>query len=351
MKQKRSRNKSTAEEVVEHAEAKVKKKKKADKMRVPTGSDLLDLVTGNGFPMGKIVNLVGDNSTGKTFLAIEAIGAAYHKYGNKLVYRYNDAESGFSFNTQDMLGFEIVTTKSRTMEEFQIDFNKQLENLEDNQFLIYVLDSLDGLSSVDELDHQEQKLKAIEKGNDSKGTFGLNKQKVLSEFFRTTSGKIEEKNCLLIIISQVRENVSGFAYGPKYKRMGGKALDFYASFIIWLSLVEKHAKKGRPTGVTIKAEAKKGKTERPYRSCLLEIVFDYGLDNIKSNLNFLYDLKTDTGKEKKKQKVEWDCEEMTVRELIAHIEDNDLEEELTERTKAKWEEIERQIASNRKKKY
>jgi hypothetical protein len=194
-------------------------------------------------------------------------------------------------------------------------------------------------------------MKAIEKGEESKGTYGLNKQKYLSQFFRTMAGKIQDKNCLLIIISQVRENITTFAFGPKYKRMGGKALDFYASFIIWLSVIEKHSKKGRAIGVTIKAQCKKAKTDKPFRDALLEIVFDYGLDNIGSNINFLYDLKTDTGKEKKKQKVSWDGKDYTVPGLIKFIEENGLEEELSERTIAKWDEIEAEISSNRKPRY
>lgn len=353
--------KPIVDEIVETAKKPKKEKKKTP--RIPSGSDLLDLITGGGFPKGKIVNIVGDNSTGKTFLAIDCIASARKAYGPKLKWRYNDAESGFSFDTEKICGFDIMegqkkmikelglSPRSDTIEEFSLDLDKCLDTLKEDELLIYVVDSLDALSSEAERDYLEKKLKAQEEGKESKGTYGLEKQKYLGQFFRTMAGKIEDKSCLLIIISQVRENISTFAFSSKYKRMGGKALDFYASFILWLSEVEKHKKKGRAYSVTIRAYAKKAKTERPFRDCLLDIVFAYGIDNIMSNINFLYDLKTDTGKEKKKQKVEWDGKDYTVPGLISFIEDNNLESELTERVVEKWEEIEASVSTERKPKY
>ncbi len=73
-----------------------------------TGSDLFDLVGGGGLPWGKIVNIVGDNSTGKTLLASEIIAAAHKKYGEDLVWHYDDAEAGYSFDSKTIWGIDIV---------------------------------------------------------------------------------------------------------------------------------------------------------------------------------------------------------------------------------------------------
>ena len=64
-----------------------------------TGSDLLDLVAGGGVPWGKMVNIVGDKSTGKTLLMSELIACAHSKYGERLRWHYDDAEAGYSFNS------------------------------------------------------------------------------------------------------------------------------------------------------------------------------------------------------------------------------------------------------------
>ena len=78
-----------------------------------TGCKLLDLVVGGakgvyGFPSGKFINIVGDKSAGKTFLSNEIIAWAYHNLGKNFKWVYDDCESGYSFDTELMYGFEIM---------------------------------------------------------------------------------------------------------------------------------------------------------------------------------------------------------------------------------------------------
>lgn len=341
----------SCEEIVN--EAKIVSKKKKDVVeRIPSGSTLLDLVFGGGYPVGKIVNIVGDNSSGKTLFSCEAIAHARKKFGKKLKWRYNDAEAGFSFNTTDMYGFDIVkdTDKpSTTIEEFDADINKELDNLKSDEYLVYVLDSLDSLSSRDELKHRKQRQKAEENGEESKGTYGMQKQKYLSEFFRVTSNRIKEMNCLLIIISQVRTNISPFP-GPKYTRSGGKALDFYASIIVWLSEVEKKKKLDRATGITVKARTSKNKVGLPFRECFVDVVFDYGIDDITSCLCFLNNLRTQQGKMSDKRSiVEFDGQKLSLQKMVEYIESNSLEAKLADEAKRVWSEYENKISSSDRK--
>ena len=321
---------------------------------LPTGSTVLNLTVGGGYPVGKIINIVGDKSTGKTLFAIELIACARKLFGKKLKWFYDDAETGFSFNTKEMYGFDIVAEDkdcSTTIEEFDANLTKQLNKLKKDDILIYVLDSLDGLTAEDEIKVYEEQTKALEQGKKAKGTYGLTKQKALSRFFRIKNRAIKDHNCLLVIISQVRSNI-GFSFGPKFTRTGGKALDFYASIILWLAEVEKHKKKGRATGVCVKAKATKVKIGKPFRECYVELLFDYGIDDITSSLNFLYDLKTDTGKNKtRKQKVKWDDADYSIKRLIKYIEEENLEQELKQRVIDKWYEIEKSISSERKDKW
>jgi RecA/RadA recombinase len=186
--------------------------------------------------------------------------------------------------------------------------------------------------------------------------------------------------------------------------------------------LKKINKKGKPVGVVVKAKTTKSKTSRPFRDCQFSIVFDYGLDNIGSNLDYLYELRTDKGEltpaaksiswgsgENKKQtlsivkrflkgidyipegrkrtinalvqlinevekvnlenalifiEAETKIQKLYNKEfgadggkvmsrdvLIEYIESNNLEKELAEKVIEKWENIESDIASKRKKRY
>jgi recombination protein RecA len=322
---------------------------------LPTGITLYDLMLGGGYPLGKIVNVVGDNSTGKTLLNLECL--AYNKklMKNRLKFFYDDAESGFSFDAKKMYGVDLFKDgqkNSTKVEEFDYQLSKEIETLKKEDTLLYILDSLDALSSQAESDRNDERMKAMddEKVYD-KGTFAMERQKMLSEMFRLKSSKIGDKNVTVVIISQVRANI-GVMFGEKYTRTGGKALDFYASQAVWLAVAKKKEKEGRVIGVRIKAKTKKNKVGIPFRDCFIDVLFDYGVDNVTSNLNFLYDLLTPQGEEKsKRQTCEWDGKEYRVNELISYLEKENLEDELAKRVIKKWNGIEDKISSKRKSKW
>lgn len=391
----------------------------------PTGSFLLDLVVGGGvgygYPFGRIVNIVGDTSTGKTFLGCELIAACYHKIGNKNVkWVYDDCESGFTFDTQKLYGFEIMPTelearvRSNTVQDAYVNIREFAESLKTNQFGIYILDSLDGLKSKEANARADDRFKraiAERKGKEPKakqaGTFGVEKPKYLSqEFFPQLSELLEKTNCLLIVISQVRQNINPMSF-EKYVRAGGKAMDFYAHTVLWLANIGKMKKKGRTVGVTIKGKTTKSKTPRPYRDLIFSVQFDYGLDDIATCIDFLFDFRTDTGELTKDAKASWNgiepnldnlkafLIEMQIEEwyrknvssklkksevleflegegtneaikvkyletfgkklsrdeLIQYVEDNNIVDELHRRVEEKWEQIEASIKTTRKPKY
>ena len=393
-----------------------------NRIRFSTGCDLLDMVTGGdkgvyGFPAGRFVNVVGDRSSGKTFCANEIIASAYHKYPrDKFRWVYDDCERGYSFDTQSMYGFDILPQDpediiaSTTVEEAFCHISDFADSLKEDQFGIYVLDSLDGLTSEEQNAQADDRLKAFHNGKDyDKGSYGMGKPKYLSrEFFPQLCSKIQDKNILVIIISQVRENIDMFSF-EKFTRSGGKALDFYAHMVVWLATTKKIVKKDRSIGVVVKAKVTKGKVPRPFRECFFTLIYDYGLDNIGTSIDYLYDLRTPQGELSSKAKAirwgdgqeklgvvalkKWLNEEnlmdiyldskyssgnvnvddvtewatskkeylqkfqerfgmtMSRDELIQFIEDNNLQEELRQKVEEKWEALEDDIKSNRKKKY
>ena len=349
--------------------ATTKIKKKEDKGKyIGTGCTLLDLNVGGkrnrfGYPAGKIINIVGDKSSGKTFICCEIIASAYHKYGNKLKWVYDDSESGFTFNTKKLYGFEIMPvdetqrTHSTTVQEMSGNFRKFLKTIdeENGEFGIYVIDSLDGLSSNELEKIADARQKAYEKDTEYKqGSYQMESAKFLSqEFFRTLAGQIEHKNVLLIFVSQVRHNPDPFSM-KKWTRAGGKALDFYAYSCLWLQTLKKLKKAGRVNGVMIRAISDKLKAPRPFREIEFSMYFDYGIDDIGSNLDYLYDLrhKKEWTLKAAANKCVWEGEEYTRDELVEMFDSGELNPKLLRRKVIeRWEELEKEAASNRSGKY
>lgn len=393
------------------------RKTEMSKVFFRTGCKLLDMVMGGnkgvyGSPSGRFINIVGDKSAGKTFLSNEFIAWGYHNLGKNFKWVYDDCESGYSFDTESLYGFDIMPENpvhSTTVEEAFYNISKFAERLKGDQFGIYVLDSLDGLTSEEQDKRAEERIKCIENDKEIKGTYGMGKAKYLSqEFFPQLCSVIENKNILVIIISQIRDNVDMFSF-EKYARAGGKALDFYAHSVIWLATAKKIEKSDTPVGVVVKAKTTKSKTPRPFRECLFSFLYDYGLDSIGTSVDYLFDLRTPKGELNTKAKaIQWNGsndldkkqlkefldefelfdkyensryadldgtdaenmfafiqskkeykqkfqekfgETMTRDELIQYIEDNNLEEELDKRVEEKWELFEDSLKSNRKKKY
>ncbi len=268
----------------------------------------------------------------------------------------DDVRNIVLFRHHDMIsdpllyGFDIIKKNqinSYTIEDFTSNLRDKLTRLKEGKILIYVLDSFDALTSEAEIKRDKEK--------GVKGTYNLEKQKNLGAFFRLRAKEIKNKNCILIIISQVRENI-GVMFGPKYYRTGGKALDHWASLIVWLAEVERHRKKNLVYGITTKCRVTKVGNDKPFRENFLEIIFDYGVDNITGNILYLYNLYTEVGG-KRKKKIEdelfsWEDQEYSLKALVEHIEKNNQEELLTQKVIEKWEKIENSISSkNRKSKW
>lgn len=289
---------------------------------VSSGCTVLDCVLGKGYPLGRIVNIVGDRSTAKTALATEAVINFLQKYPQGAA-RYAETEAAFDTNYAKSMGLPLDKVDFGNPEEPLItveDFSRDLDKfcqkqIKDDKPGIYVLDSLDALSDESELE------KDI-----SEGSYGANKAKKLSQLFRMSTRKISDANVLLIIVSQVRDNI-GVAFGEKHKRSGGRALDFYASIVLYLAhlktLKKTITKVERPYGVVIKSKTKKNKVAPAFRECEFQFIFSYGVDNEESCIKFLDSIGVDTD------------------EL-----DGD---QLAELTKQKWNEIESKFLPGKKK--
>lgn len=253
---------------------------------VPTGCALLDCALGGGWALGRVANIVGDRSTAKTGLATEAMINFLRTYPDGTA-AYRESEAAFDRSYAAAMGLPINEISFgdeekplQTIEDFYHDLNKFLDDrVKAKKPGIYVLDSLDALSDEAEM-----------KREFGEATYGANKAKALSEFFRKSARKIEQAQVLLMIVSQVRDNI-GAMFGDKHKRSGGRALDFYASQVLWLAhiktLDKTIAKVKRPYGITVRAKVKKNKVGLPFRECDFDFLFGYGIDDVGASLDWL----------------------------------------------------------------
>ena len=253
---------------------------------IPSGCFLLDCVVGGGWPLGRMSNVVGDAASGKTLLAIEACANFIQQFPTgKIIYL--EAEAAFDEDYAEALGMPVKSVKfiADELEDFTVEawyehMVKLIEELKKSKTAcLYIVDSLDALSDRAEKD------RAIDKGS-----YGANKPKMIGQLFRRLVKEIEKTRIHLMIISQTRDNI-GVTFGEQKTRTGGRAMDFYASQIIWLAQIKKLKKtikkQERTYGVQVRARCKKNKIGLPFREAEFPILFGYGVDDITAMLAWL----------------------------------------------------------------
>jgi len=263
----------------------------------PTGSTQLDLTFGGkGYPLGRIINIVGDFSSYKSGLGVEAC-INFHKTFPDGLIRYVDSESAFDEDYAEELGLSretvnlardddgkpTVTTVKETMEDL-LNF---LKTGDPTLPRLYVLDSLDAL--IDDILTDEEA---------ASGYAGAKKAAAFTTLLNRVTARLSKSNCMLLIISQLRMNI-GVMYGPKFRRAGGKALDFFSSAILWMNqvgILEDEIDRIKvPVGIESRVQVKKNKLGKPFREFRLVILFGYGIDDEMSCLEWLQkDMKVDS---------------------------------------------------------
>lgn len=256
---------------------------------IPSGCLLLDLALGGGWAGGRVVNIVGDKSTGKTLLCTEAAANFAIKYPKGKI-RYRESEAAFDQPYARALGMPVD----------RIDFGDPMETVEDlfedlERIVsgakgpeLFICDSLDALSDRAELERDMDK-----------GSFGAEKAKKMSQLFRRLIRKLERKQITVIIVSQIRDKMNAM-FGRKVTRTGGRALDFYASQVVYLAYTGRVTKtiKGqkRTTAIKVKALIDKNKISLPFREAEFKIHFGFGIDDAEACIEFLKDTKMFTPK-------------------------------------------------------
>jgi len=253
---------------------------------IVTGCRLLDCVLGGGWPLSRISNIVGDRSTGKTLIAIEATNSFIRKYPNA-VPKYREVEAAFDQSYAASIGIPVdkidfgEDREVNTVEDFYNDLVEYTKGLK-GQPGLYILDSLDALSAEAEL-----------KRDFGEGSYNMEKAKQMGQLFRRLVRDLKRTKTHLMIISQERDNI-GVTFGKRSTRSGGRALDFFCSQILWLAKVgtneQQIGKLKRPVSIDIRANCEKNKISIPLQKCDFTIRFNFGIDEMNSYVDWLEDV-------------------------------------------------------------
>jgi len=349
---------------------------------IPSGSTLLNLACSDNpmgaFCKGKIVNIIGSSSSGKTLLGLTIVAemSIDNKWDNYDLY-YDPAESGDSFNIEKTFGKRLsdrlkppsfdeegVPEASDTVQMFHANLDRILD--EEKPF-IYILDSLDGLTSLEEQEKAKEDHEALAKGKGCKGTYSLEKQKAISKMLRLINRRIKKTGSLLIVLSQTRDKLDAGPFQSKETVAGGRALEFYCSHRIWLYKTGIIDKLKRKIGTHTQARVTKNKLTGKLREVDFDIYYDYGVDDHSSCIGFLLEegvFKAPGSKttEKKEGKTKGlpkaivaealgYAEAMTPEQLVQAVDEFRLKPALVKLTADKWTEIEESLKLNRTPKY
>jgi len=238
---------------------------------IGTGALTLDAALGGGYPKGRVVEIYGPESSGKTTLALHAIAESQKSGGTAA---FVDAEHALDPAYAAGLGVDVdeLLISQPDSGEMALDIVDQL--VRSSAVDIIVVDSVAALVPRAELE-----------GDMSDAQIGL-QARLMSKAMRKITGSLSLSQCTIVFLNQLRSKV-GVIYGSPEVTSGGNALKFYASVRL-----DTRRKEILPDniGIRIKVKVVKNKVAAPFQIVNLDVLFGTGIDSVGNMLDCAYDL-------------------------------------------------------------
>ncbi len=245
---------------------------------ISTGCLALDAIMGGGLPVGRLVEIFGDPSTGKSLIASQVAAIAQQMDATVL---YIDTETAVSKDMMAEVGVDVsklLYASPDTVEEVFTIMDQAIESkttLDPEGLLVIIWDSISATSIKQEMDAEY-----------GKATMGRHAA-LISQGLRKITRKIAKCSVVFLAINQTREKI-GIMFGDNTATFGGKAVSFHSSIRIHLHMKDKIKDPDKHIiGINVKAVVEKNKLAVPYRETILPIYFGHGIDDSRASLAIL----------------------------------------------------------------
>ena len=339
---------------------------------IPSGSALLNCACSDNphgaFALGQIVTMPGGSVGGKTMLALTMLAecAADERFNDyDLIHDDGESSAGsidipylFGNNFAERLKAPRQDEEGHPLHSETIqDYKSDILTRCDGKPFITVLDSLDALTSDEELEREYKiaiaKAKSAEAVKELKGSYKTEKARHIGEILRMIDSRLKRTKSAIFIIQQTRAKI-GVSFGKQTTTSGGNAPFFYSFHQVWFTKIDSHTrtvnKIKRKIGSRSKVEVTKNKLTGKERDFELDIYYDYGVDDISSCVNFL--IQAGHWKKRDQTIIAHDLNiEAGKAGLIARIENEQAEKELQIITGRVWNEIEESVRLGRNRRF